>query len=304
MDAPPAIDQLSIIVPAYNEAESIATTLRSLRKAFPAGEILVVDDGSEDETAARSAGVPGVIVLRHRTNRGYGASLKTGMRRAQGELLAWFDADGEHDASDLAAMVAGLRRAPCLAILGQRPSGGGVALRSAGKFMIRQLARSLGVRAGTDLNCGLRVFRRRAILPYLSLLPDGFSASLTSTMVLLARRHALAFHPIPSRPRVGSSKVRVVDGFTSLMLVLRTVALFAPLRIFFSPGLFLLALGFVYGLGTALVLGRGIPTAALLLANAGMMLCTLGLVADQVSQLRLERLEPGDPDSDVREPEV
>lgn len=293
--------RLSIIVPAYDEANGVAPTLRALRAAFPAAEILVVDDGSADGTAERAASVEGVRVLRHGYNRGYGAALKTGMRRARGELLAWFDADGEHGVSDLGAMVERLEREGLEAVLGQRPTGGGPTIRSVGKFLIRQLARSLGVRAGEDLNCGLRVFRRRAILPYLSILPDGFSASLTSTMVLLARRLPMRFQPITQRPRVGTSKVRVADGFASLLLVLRTVALFAPLRIFFSPGLVLLAAGFVYGVATAVVLGRGIPTAALLLANTGMMLCVLGLVADQVSQLRLERLDPEDGDASASE---
>lgn len=300
---PVARQRLSIIVPAYDEANGVAPTLEALRAEFPAAEILLVDDGSADETAARAAAVPGVRVLRHGYNRGYGASLKTGMRQARGDLLAWFDADGEHGVSDLGAMVERLEREGLEAVLGQRPSGGGPTIRSVGKFLIRQLARSLGVRAGEDLNCGLRVFRRRAILPYLSILPDGFSASLTSTMVLLARRLPLRFHPITQRARVGTSKVRVADGFASLLLVLRTVALFAPLRIFFSPGLVLLAVGFVYGVGTAVVLGRGLPTAALLLANTGMMLCVLGLVADQVSQLRLERLEPGDGGPGPRAPD-
>ena len=292
---PAARHRLSIIVPAYDEADGVAPTLRALRESFPDAEILVVDDGSSDATAARAESVPGVRVLRHGYNRGYGAALKTGMRRAHGMLLAWFDADGEHGVSDLGAMVALLEREELEAVLGQRPAGGGPTIRSVGKFLIRQLARSLGVRAGDDLNCGLRVFRRRAILPFLSILPDGFSASLTSTMVLLARRLPMRFHPITQRPRVGSSKVRVADGFASLLLVLRTVALFAPLRIFFTPGLVLLLAGFVYGVATAVVLGRGLPTAALLLANTGTMLCVLGLVADQVSQLRLERLEPHEP---------
>lgn len=286
-------DRLSIIVPAYNEADGVTPTLQALRAAFPSAELVVVDDGSTDATAERAAAVPGVVLLRHGFNRGYGAALKTGMRRARGELLAWFDADGEHGVADLTAMVDRMAREPWLAILGQRPSGGGPALRSIGKFLIRQMARSLGVRAGTDLNCGLRVFRRGAVLPYLPILPDGFSASLTTTLVLLARRLPMTFHPIARLPRVGSSKVQLVDGFTSLLLVLRTVTLFAPLRMFFMPGLVLLAIGLAYGIGTALLLGRGLPTAALLVMNAGMMLCVLGLIADQVSQLRLGTLDAG-----------
>lgn len=282
---------LSVVIPAYDEAEGVGPTLEALRAALPDAELIVVDDGSRDGTAEVAARIPGVRCLRHPWNRGYGAALKTGMRSARGECVGWFDADGEHGVDDLVEMAARLRREDLLAVLGQRPTGGGPALRTAGKLAIRVLARSLGVRAGSDLNCGLRVFRREAILPYLSLLPDGFSASLTSTMVLLARRHPMAFHPIRRRQRIGSSKVALVDGFTSLMLVLRTVALFAPLRIFLVPGLLLLAVGLVYGVGTALWLGRGLPTASLFVMNAGMMLCMLGLVADQVSQLRLERIE-------------
>jgi len=293
---------ISVVIPAYNEAGGVGRTLQALRSALPEGEIILVDDGSSDDTAVVAAGVPGVRCLRHGHNRGYGAALKTGMRRAEGELLAWFDADGEHGVDDLVAMVERLRRERCLAVLGQRPVGGGPALRSAGKLLIRWLARSLGVRAGSDLNCGLRVFRREAILPYLSLLPDGFSASLTSTMVLLARRLPMAFHPVARLPRVGASKVQLVDGFGSLMLVLRTVALFAPLRMFFVPGLVLLAIGVSYGVTTALWLGRGLPTASLLVVNAGMMLCVLGLVADQVSQLRLERLGAPPPEGEGAPP--
>jgi hypothetical protein len=158
------------------------------------------------------------------------------------------------------------------------------------------VARSLGVKTGSDFNCGLRVFRREMILPYRSLLPDGFSASMTSTMVMLARRYPVAFHPVQVASRVGDSKVALMDGFSSLMLVLRTITLFAPLRFFVGIGAFLFVVGAVYGLITAVALGLGLPVAALLLLNAGMLLGMLGLIADQISQIRLRELERNDQD--------
>ena len=167
---------------------------------------------------------------------------------------------------------------------------------------IRLLARSLGVRAGAAFNCGLRVFRSTVILSYRSLLPDGFSASMTSTMIMLARRYPIAFQPVTVKPRVGASKVALLDGFASLMLVLRMMMLFAPLRIFLGMGSILLFLGTAYGLATAVILGLGLPTAALLLMNAGMMLCMLGLIADQVSQIRLREMDRIDPEANRPDP--
>ena len=146
------------------------------------------------------------------------------------------------------------------------------------------------LKTGSDFNCGLRVFRREMILPYRSLLPDGFSASMTSTMVMLARRYPVAFHPVQVASRIGDSKVALMDGFSSLMLVLRTITLFAPLRFFVGIGAFLFVVGAVYGLITAVALGLGLPVAALLLLNAGMLLGMLGLIADQISQIRLREL--------------
>ena len=115
---------------------------------------------------------------------------------------------------------------------------------------------------------------------------------MTSTMVMLAKRYPIAFHPVTVAPRVGSSKVALMDGFASLMLVLRTMLLFAPLRFFLGGGALLFGLGLFYGVTMAWLLGQGLPVAALFLMNAGMILTMLGLVADQISQIRLSALEP------------
>jgi len=208
--------RLSIVVPAYNEQDGIAATLAALVARLPAAEIIVVDDGSQDRTAAAIAEFPSVVLAQHPFNRGYGAALKTGMTVATRELVAWFDADNEHRVADLVAMAGRLDPERVAAVIGQRESSGASPLRSWGKLVIRMLARSLSVEAGKDLNCGLRVFRRDVIMRYAPLLPNGFSASITSLIILLERGYPLAFHPVELNRRLGASKVKLADGFLAL----------------------------------------------------------------------------------------
>ncbi len=284
---------LSILVPAYNECEAIKKTLQELRGLFPDAEIIVIDDGSTDTTAT-AAEIPGVTVLRHEFNRGYGRALKSGMRMASGKYWAWFDADNEHRPEDLVGMVERLAQGSLAAVLGERNRSAGNA-RALGKFFIWLLAVSLNVELKRDVNCGLRVFRADVIRRYLHLLPDGFSASMTSTMVMLERKYPVEFYPITVNPRIGSSKVTVKDGFRTLVLVLRTILLFSPLRFFLPVGVGLGVLGGVYGTIIAIIAGRGFPILAALAITVGMLVVMIGLVADQVSQIRLNAIddEPG-----------
>lgn len=277
---------LSIIIPAYNEEDGILATLEKLRGFFPASEIIVVDDGSKDATAERAASFAGVKLLVHRFNRGYGGALKTGMREASRELIAWFDADNEHQPEFLQAMVEQVEREKLAAVLGQRPKSVSV-VRGVGKYVIRILARILKVRSGSDLNCGLRVFRREVILPYLPVLPDSYSASLTSTIILIEQRYPFAFFPIETNQRIGQSKVALADGFNTLLLVLRVITLFAPMRIFLRVSVNLLLIGMLYSLYVALTRGEGIPVLGAFVMLVGLLIGILGLVADQISQLRM-----------------
>lgn len=277
---------LSIIIPAFNEEDGILATLKTLRGAFPAAEIVVVDDGSKDQTAERVAEFPEVKLLVHRFNRGYGGALKTGMSQASRELIAWFDADNEHRAESLQAMVDQIEREKLAAVLGQRPKSVSV-VRGVGKYVIRLLARLLKVKSGSDLNCGLRVFRREVILPYLPVLPDSYSASLTSTIILIEQRYPFVFHPIEINQRIGESKVALADGFNTMLLVLRVITLFAPMRIFLRVSFNLLLLGMAYSLYVALTRGEGIPVLGAFVMLVGLLVGVLGLVADQISQLRL-----------------
>ena len=281
---------LSIVVPAFNEAEGIAITLGRLRAALPDAELIVVDDASTDDTGARARAVDGVRVATHAYNCGYGGALKTGMVLATRPYVAWFDADGEHRVEDLLAMADRLHRERLVAVIGQRRTPSATRTRALGKLLIRGVARMLEFRGGDDLNCGLRVFRLEVIRRYLFILPDGFSASLTSLMVMLERRYPIGFHSIETLPRIGASKVRLADGFATIALVVRMAMLFAPLRIFLRGGVLLTVAGVAYSTALALRTGAGLPVAGAIVTLAGLLLMAVGLIADQISQLRLIQL--------------
>ena len=229
-------------------------------------------------------------MISHAYNCGYGGALKTGMAHASRAYVAWFDADGEHRVEDLVAMVGLIDRDRLSAVIGQRDAAAALTVRSVGKALIRMVARSLDVRAGADLNCGLRVFRRDVICRYLYVLPEGYSASITSLMIMLERRYPIAFHRVTMAPRIGTSKVQLRDGFATIALVVRLSMLFAPLRVFGRGGLAMLVLGLVYGIGVAVRQGAGLPVAAAIAVFTGLLLLAVGLIADQISQLRLIQL--------------
>ena len=278
---------LSVVIPAFNEEGGIGVTLADLTARLPEAEIVVVDDGSSDRTAEEAARFPSVVLVQHPFNRGYGAALKTGMTVASREFVAWFDADNEHRVEDLIAMAHRIGSERIAAIIAQRNRPAPSPLRSWGKAVIRMLARSLSAQAGKDINCGLRIFRRDVIRRYLPLLPNSFSASITSTIIMLERGYPVGFQPIELNKRIGSSKVKIADGFLALMIVLRIIMLFAPMRIFLRTGLIVFAVGAVYSLVYALAFRQGIPTAGLGLMLGAALMVFFGLIADQISQMRL-----------------
>ncbi len=288
--APELQRRLSIVIPAFNEAQGITQTLGELRERLPQSEVIVIDDGSNDGTGPAARAIDGVRVIAHPFNRGYGAGIKTGMRAARGAYIAWFDADNEHRVQDLVALTQHLHDKRVTAVIGARGRGGPL-VRTLGKALIWLMARSMRLKFPNDLNCGLRVFNRAMIAPYVGLFPNGFSASMTSTLTMLERGYPIDFLPVQTTPRIGSSKVRLVDGFRTMLLTLRMVMLFAPLRVFVPIGLAALIGGGVYGATLALLSGLGLSVTALFIMIAGILLMMQGLIADQISQLRLGQLD-------------
>lgn len=284
---------LTVIVPALNEEAAIASTLAELRAHFPDVEILVVDDGSTDRTAAQVATVPGVRILRHDLNRGYGAAIKTGVRHASHDVVAWYDADGQHTPQNLALLLEAFTAHELHAAIGARTRGSATESRRVlGKAILGFFVQIVAGRRLADVNCGLRVVRRSVLRRYLHLLPDGFSASITSMLLMLKRGYRIEFVPIVTKPRTGTSTVQIVrDGVLSIQTSLRILILFQAFQSFSAVATLLFVLGATYGTAMAIIFGRGFPALASVLVLSGVIIFFMGLLTDQVVALRMERLE-------------
>lgn len=284
---------ITVIIPAHNEEAGISDVLRQLRERPPPGviEVLVVDDGSTDRTSALAAEA-GVRVIKHPTNRGYGASLKSGIRAAAGAYVLTMDADGQHRLEDVVRLceAIGSGDAPeC--VIGQRTALVHSPLwRMPGKWLLRWMAQFLTRRKIPDLNSGLRLMRRDVAMRYMNLCPQGFSFSTTITMALLSRGYGVEFIPIQVNRRVGRSTVTIRTGFDTILLVLRLATLFNPLRIFLPASFASVIAGVGWGVPYFLD-GQGITVASMLAILTGVLLFALGLICDQVAQMRLERYE-------------
>jgi hypothetical protein len=202
------------------------------------------------------------------------------------------DADGQHRLADVIKLCETVRdgQAPDC-VIGHRTALVHSPLwRMPGKWMLTRMARILTQRKIPDLNSGLRIVRRDVLLKYIHLCPAGYSFSTTITIAMLSRGYAVKFVPIRVEPRVGKSLVNVRAGFQTIMLVLRLATLFNPLRVFLPLSLFCIVAGVGWGVPYALQ-GQGVTVAAMLLMITGVLLFGLGLICDQVAQLRLERYE-------------
>jgi len=229
------MDGVTVIVPAYNESSSIVGVLEQVRNALNdiEHEIIVVDDGSTDNTPSLAASVEGVRVISHGRNEGYGAALKTGLRNAANERALIIDADATYPEGSIPRLIELSREAEM--VVGAR-TGRHVEepwLRRTVKGMIVSLANYLADTNIPDLNSGLRVFRRDLGLKYINLFPSGFSFTSTITLVFLSEGYRVEYLPIDYRKRKGWSKFRPFhDTLNMLILILRTIVYFNPLRVF------------------------------------------------------------------------
>jgi glycosyltransferase involved in cell wall biosynthesis len=285
--------RVTVVIPAYNEELGIREVLARLRKEAPpvVTEILVVDDGSTDRTA-EIAEECGARVLRHPSNRGYGAALKTGIRNASAEYVLTMDADGQHRLEDVGRLCAALdEEHPPDCVIGNRASLLHSPLwRMPGKWLLTHMAEVLTQRDIPDLNSGLRLVQRDILLKYIHLCPAGYSFSTTITMALLSRGYAVKFVPIDVRPRLGKSLVNLKTGFQTILLVIRLASLFNPLRVFLPGSLVSITIGVAWTI-RYVARGDGVTVASMLAVLTGVLLFALGIICDQVAQLRLERYE-------------
>lgn len=282
--------ELSVVIPAFNEETAIVQTINEVRTALagatPDFEIIVVDDGSKDRTGA-AAETTGVRVLSNRTNMGYGASLKRGVAASDSTYVAIIDADGTYPASNLPRMLE-IARSVDMVVGARSTSMTNVPLiRRPAKFILNNFANFLARQKIPDLNSGLRVFRRSALIPFVPLLPRGFSFTTTITLCMICSDLAVEYVPIEYRRRIGKSSMKATDFLRFILLVLRAIVLFSPLRVFLPLGGVLFLLGmtkFSYDL----VIGN-ISESAILGILAAIMIWSLGLLADMIARLHFRR---------------
>jgi glycosyltransferase involved in cell wall biosynthesis len=281
---------LSIVVPAYNEAASIGPVLAGIQRAMDESrldyEILVIDDGSQDDTRA-AAEATGVRVLTHAENRGYGAALKTGIRHAHYDLIAITDADGTYPNEQLPHlarlaleesydMVVGARTGPEVHI---------PFLRRPAKWALNRLANYLARTDIPDLNSGLRVFRKEVIEEFRRYLPSTFSFTTTLTLALLTNDYSVRYVPISYHKRVGRSKINPIkDTVRFTGLIVRTVMYFAPLRVFLPLSGLLLLLALAVLVGSLLFTEKIMDVTVIVITMTALQIAVVALVADLIEK--------------------
>ncbi len=279
---------VSVVIPAYNEANGIEAGVAQVQEVMSklpfSFEIIVVNDGSTDGTGT-AAERTSARVLHQPGNRGYGAALKRGIAAGNSSFVVITDADGTYPASALPEMFELAREADM--VVGDR----GAAMRNVplvrkpAKWVLNTLANYLAQRKINDLNSGLRVFRREALVPFVPLLPEGFSFTTTITLCMVCSHLEVVYHPIAYGRRIGQSKIRAVDFFTFVLLVLRVIMLFSPLRVFLPLGLVLM----LAGLGKLAydLTNWNLSESAILGIVSGLGAWSLGLIADMIARLHL-----------------
>jgi glycosyltransferase involved in cell wall biosynthesis len=280
------VESTSIVVPAFNEAASIGSLVTSLRAAGHWHEILVIDDGSADETATRAAAA-GARVIHHPYNKGNGAAVKSGIRRATGTFVLIVDGDGQHSAADATRLVAHLDAYDL--VVGARMSHTQAgAARRAGNAFLNWIASYLTEQPIPDLTSGFRAARRECLLEFLHLLPNGFSTPTTTTLAFMKAGYSVRFVPIEAGRRQGESKIRLgADGVGFLLILLKVITIFSPLRIFLPIS----AASFLIGAGYALwtiVTQSHVTNSSVLLILFSVVVLLVGLISEQISSLRFE----------------
>ncbi len=283
-------EKISVILPAYNEASAIGEVLDKLvPMATEHGwEVIVVDDGSSDDTG-KIAGEHGAKVLTHSHNRGYGASLTTGVRATDADIVVCIDSDGQHNHNDIPRLLEHIDQHDM--VVGTRTRDSYVdPYRRVGKKLLKWFANYLAKEKIPDINSGFRAFKRDVLLRYLHLMPQGFSFSATSTFAMLKGGHQIKWIPIKTTKRIGTSTVKQLKhGPETMMLMLRLTVLFDPLRVFMPVSGILILLAVVMTTLNFILYRRAIPASAVFLSISSVIIFMLGLLTDQVSAIRREQ---------------
>ncbi len=281
-------DSISVVIPAYNEEKGIGNVLAELENVLSktglAHEIIVVDDGSEDATAKIVQGCEFVKLVQHPANKGYGSSLKTGIRNATGKWILITDADGTYPTKEIPGLLEFIGQYDM--VVGAR-TGKDVNIplyRKPAKKLLAWLANYLAETKIPDINSGMRIFRKEDALKFFSVLPKGFSFTTTITLAYLSNDYTIKYVPIDYYKRHGTSKISPLRDFLNFaVLMIRTVAYFNPLKVFLPVSLFMFAGGMISLLYTVIVY-RNVTELPVMLLLASLQIGFMGLVADLITK--------------------
>lgn len=278
-------DTISIILPARNEASGLRTLLPKIESLMPEAEIVVVNDGSTDDTAEVCHQYRAKIIS-HPYGMGNGAAVKSGARAAGGEILVFMDADGQHQPQDIPLLLEKLASGYDMVVGARSRSGQAGAHRAVANGFYNRLASWMVGQRVDDLTSGFRAVRAGKFRKFLYMLPNGFSYPTTITMSFFRAGYAVGYVPIHAPKRIGnSSHMRLVrDGVRFLLIIFKIGSLYSPLKLFFPISVFFLLLGCGNYLYTFLTIHRFTNMSALLFITA-MIVFLIGLVSEQITML-------------------
>jgi len=283
--------QISVVIPAYNEEEAIGPVVRDvIEQVSDLKEVIVVDDGSSDGTAAAAAEA-GASVVRAPYNKGNGAAVKAGIRRATGDIVVMMDGDGQHKAEDIALLLAPIKEGHDM-VVGARKFGSQAGLhRGLANWLYNTLASYVAGHKIPDLTSGFRAIRREVARSFLYLLPNTFSYPSTITLALFRAGYSVAYVPIEAARRVGTSKISYLrDGTRFIIIITKIATLFAPIKVFIPVAASAFGLGLVWYAYTFFTAHR-FTNMSMFAMLFGIQIFLLGFIAEQIAQLRFDRSE-------------
>ena len=286
-------NNLSIVIPVYNEEKVIVETLERVKSALKncqfKYEVMVINDGSSDQTKTILKNYRDIILISRDTNRGYGFSLKEGMERAKGNWVLIVDADGSYPIEQIPFLIKDCSSHDM--VVGER-TGQNISIgifNRLGKFILKLLIFALTSKWIKDINSGFRIFKKELALKYWSLIPDGFSLTTTLTVAAMIERYNIKFIPIDYLKRVGKSKIKPIKEFINfVMLVIKIISYFKPLRFYLPISILFLIASLLRGLRDVLLV-NSVGSVAVLLFVVSIHTFFFGIIADLIVNINMRR---------------
>ncbi|MCU7801130.1 MAG: glycosyltransferase family 2 protein [gamma proteobacterium symbiont of Lucinoma myriamae] len=287
------MSNISIVIPAKNESIGLSGLLPEIRTSYPDTEILIIDDGSTDNTVQVSNKY-GAKVISHSYSKGNGAAIKTGARHAVGDIIIFMDADGQHKPKDIPRLLEKLQSGHDMVIGARKASSHASLFRRIANAFYNKLASLMTGHQIDDLTSGFRAVKKKYFLKFLYLLPNGFSYPTTSTMAFFRSGYSVCYVPIEVAQREGKSHISLFkDGIRFFTIILKVGALFSPMRLFLPVSAFLFLMGLTDYSYTFIIMNRFTNMSALLFMSS-LFMFMMGIISEQISSLHYKDIEEYD----------